>query len=240
MFGEYLREQRKDAGWIQPEAASKIGIEQSYLSKLETGKAYPSDEIFQRLISTYTINTGEMLRTLSSSETDRLGDIETVRLTRLQRNKTSVARSQKWFLAGFVSLVIGVALLGLARIDMSRTFIQYAYQSTGIVLPGESLEVFAGIDDTPSPHAPDAAAQIAKRDSLIARIDDQLQLTETYKGPAFIDTVPTGKRVWRLVGGTEIQTSDRFGWANFLGLIFLLGGVYCLYVSRPWPNPAHR
>ncbi len=45
-FGEYLKSQRDARGWTQPMAAEKIGIEQSYLSKLETGKASPSDEMF--------------------------------------------------------------------------------------------------------------------------------------------------------------------------------------------------
>ena len=34
-FGEYLKSQRDARGWTQPMAAEKIGIEQSYLSKLE-------------------------------------------------------------------------------------------------------------------------------------------------------------------------------------------------------------
>lgn len=34
-FGEYLKNQRTELGWTQPDAAAKAGIEQSYLSKLE-------------------------------------------------------------------------------------------------------------------------------------------------------------------------------------------------------------
>lgn len=48
-FGVYLRSLREKAGWTQPEAAEKIEIEQSYLSKLETGKCFPSEDIFSKL-----------------------------------------------------------------------------------------------------------------------------------------------------------------------------------------------
>lgn len=34
-FGDYLKQKRAERGWTQPEAASHVKIEQSYLSKLE-------------------------------------------------------------------------------------------------------------------------------------------------------------------------------------------------------------
>jgi transcriptional regulator with XRE-family HTH domain len=55
-FGAYLKSQRDARGWTQPMAAEKIGIEQSYLSKLETGKATPSEEMFERLVNAYDID----------------------------------------------------------------------------------------------------------------------------------------------------------------------------------------
>ncbi|MGE0743387.1 MAG: helix-turn-helix domain-containing protein, partial [Hyphomonadaceae bacterium] len=36
-FGEDLKNRRTELGWTQPDAAAKASIEQSYLSKLETG-----------------------------------------------------------------------------------------------------------------------------------------------------------------------------------------------------------
>jgi transcriptional regulator with XRE-family HTH domain len=52
-FGDYLRQKREARGWTQPEAANKAGIEQSYLSKLETGKSYPSEDAYARLVAAY-------------------------------------------------------------------------------------------------------------------------------------------------------------------------------------------
>jgi len=58
-FGDYLRQKREDRGWTQPEAAAKARIEQSYLSKLETGRSYPSDDVFERLVEEVAEATAE-------------------------------------------------------------------------------------------------------------------------------------------------------------------------------------
>ncbi len=56
-FGLFIRNCRDKLEWTQPEAALKIQIEQSYLSKLETGKSYPSEEVFDKPVEVYQINT---------------------------------------------------------------------------------------------------------------------------------------------------------------------------------------
>ena len=74
-FGDYLRQTREEKGWTQPDAAAKIGIEQSYLSKLETGKSYPSEDVFARLIEAYEINIAHLSETVASSELSKLREI---------------------------------------------------------------------------------------------------------------------------------------------------------------------
>ncbi|MEQ8954557.1 MAG: helix-turn-helix transcriptional regulator, partial [Gammaproteobacteria bacterium] len=49
-FGEKLRLLRTEKGWHQPELAEKLGIEQSYLSKLENGHSLPSGEILDNVL----------------------------------------------------------------------------------------------------------------------------------------------------------------------------------------------
>jgi transcriptional regulator with XRE-family HTH domain len=56
-FVEYLKNRLAEPGWTQPAAAAKARIEQSYLSKLETGKPVPSEEVCQRLVEAFGINT---------------------------------------------------------------------------------------------------------------------------------------------------------------------------------------
>lgn len=48
-----LRQLRLDKGWTQGRAAKKIGIQQSYLSKLENDQAIPSVEILEEISKAY-------------------------------------------------------------------------------------------------------------------------------------------------------------------------------------------
>lgn len=239
-FGEYLRERRRTLGWTQPEAASKVSIEQSYLSKLETGKAYPSDDMFQRLIAAYDLDTSDVLQALSPAEADRLDGIDTVRQARLTQNGKTMTASRQWLLSGVSALFVGGALLGLTRLGPAQSDVQFTYQSTGIILPGESMDVFGNLDATLDLDAIDAAEKTAKRNALIARVDDQTQLIKTFKGPSFVENLDDGKRVWRLVGGTEVKTKNRYGWANVPGFMLILGGLGCFFVSWRWPQSSKR
>ncbi len=54
-FGKKLQELRVKAGYKQPEVAKMMGIEQSYLSKLENDRAIPSREMFEKIIHVFQL-----------------------------------------------------------------------------------------------------------------------------------------------------------------------------------------
>lgn len=56
-----LLQHRKRMGWTQAIAAKNIAIQQSYLSKLESGQYHPSDEVINKLCSAYSIKAEELL-----------------------------------------------------------------------------------------------------------------------------------------------------------------------------------
>ena len=49
-LGQQLKQLRNNKKLSQPEFAQQVGIEQSYLSKLENDKSIPSNEIFRALL----------------------------------------------------------------------------------------------------------------------------------------------------------------------------------------------
>ena len=59
-FGDFIRLKREQSGWTQPEAAAKIGIEQSYLSKLENGRSIPSADVYQRVCEAYGVSSAAL------------------------------------------------------------------------------------------------------------------------------------------------------------------------------------
>lgn len=230
-FGDHLRLRRTELGWTQPEAAAKAGIEQSYLSKLETGKSFPSADVYQRLVTAFSLDTDAMVGALFPAELDRLREIEAVRQHLLHRAHDSRAVTRRWLLAGLAALIGGGALIGLAQIDRGGPATHYTYQSPGIILPGEGPDVFDIMYDGPDRAAPDDAAWMARRDAISARFDEQTIFIPDMRGPAFTENLPEGRRVWHLAGANEVRTPARFGWAYVPGVALLLGGLGCFFIS---------
>ena len=54
-FAERLIQYRKALGWTQAAAAKNIAIQQSYLSKLESGQFFPSEEVINKICAAYKI-----------------------------------------------------------------------------------------------------------------------------------------------------------------------------------------
>lgn len=141
-FGDYLRQIREKNGWTQPEAAARADIEQSYLSKLETGKSYPSEDIFSRLVRAYSMDVTDMSNAVFSAELDKLRDVAEVRNVVLARQRGETRFMRGWLLAGLALVMIGSGLLGMAISlpdDFEATF---RYRSAGVIKEGESPTLY--------------------------------------------------------------------------------------------------
>lgn len=213
-FGEYLKNRRTELGWTQPDAAAKASIEQSYLSKLETGKSFPSEDVYQRLVEAFGLDTKAMMGALYPAELDRLREIEAVRKLLLERDHDTRSATRRWLSMGLAGLVLGGALVGLAQVDRGGAATHYTYQSYGVLRPGESDEVFDGDP---------------------ARADEQTISIPDMRGPTYTETVPEGRRMWHLVGAEAVNMSARFGWALVPGFALIIGGLGCFFIS--WRRP---
>ncbi len=78
-FGQFIKAQREAKKWTQPHAAEVIGIEQSYLSKIENNKAIPSAEIFDQLMVAYEFDINKIGAEISESELSKLKEIVLIR-----------------------------------------------------------------------------------------------------------------------------------------------------------------
>jgi transcriptional regulator with XRE-family HTH domain len=65
-LAEKLISLRKEQDWTQATAAKTIDIQQSYLSKLENGRHFPSPDVIDKLCIAYNITSKELLSTQPS------------------------------------------------------------------------------------------------------------------------------------------------------------------------------
>ena len=71
-FGDKLKELRNGKEMTQPDLAEAIGIEQSYLSKLENNKSLPSNDIFVRMLEVFDLDIGDVVDELDQSSKNQL------------------------------------------------------------------------------------------------------------------------------------------------------------------------
>jgi transcriptional regulator with XRE-family HTH domain len=60
-FGDLLKQLRTQKSLTQPQLAQAIGIEQSYLSKLENDKSIPGADIFQAILRALQVDVATFL-----------------------------------------------------------------------------------------------------------------------------------------------------------------------------------
>lgn len=66
-LGQQIKTLRVEKNLSQPELANAIGIEQSYLSKLENDKSTPSNDIFRKLLVGLDISIEELIKPMNSA-----------------------------------------------------------------------------------------------------------------------------------------------------------------------------
>jgi len=231
-FGEYIKQKREALGWTQPEAASRAGIEQSYLSKLETGKSMPSEDIFSKLAALYEIDTDEMTALFPLDEFNKLKEIKAVRTAILDKHKSMVKVTRGWLLAALAFLMIGAASLGFALMPNPAER-QYHYRSEGVLMPGEELRVYEILRE-------DADAlskwpeKLRKQKEMLQRLDQHDLILRTSKGDNFVRETSEGKRYYDLYDQRVVEQPTPFKWMMVPALMFLFGSMGCFIISLRW------
>ena len=192
-FGDYLRQLRDDKSWTQPEAALKAGIEQSYLSKLETGKSIPSEDVFERLATAYGIAVDDLVAKLPTDELNRLQDIRCIRTALQQRDANAKGAKRFWLVSVLCCMMMGGACLGVTHLAKPNITSAYIYVSHGVLKPGEALDAFEKFrQDSESGAMPD--------ESLLDRYELRERHLPQRAGNWFVETEEGGKRYFRYDG----------------------------------------
>ena len=224
-FGDYIRQNREKNGWTQPEAAARAEIEQSYLSKLETSKSYPSEEVFEKLVRLYEIDMSDLGRQVPSEEMDKLKEISKVRsfLLYQQKNETHLLRS--WLLAGLLMLMLGGGLFSYEIMQPSHLVEEFRYVSEGILKPDEPNFFFETVGAEGQPHAtPD----------VVKRMVPKSKVLHEDMGERFIELVGENRRVYLARNTNSYSQSSRDKLMMAIGFALMLGSFGCFFIARRW------
>ena len=215
-FGDYVRDRRQRQGWTQPDAAKRIGIEQSYLSKLETGKSYPSEDVFSSLVATYKIDLTDLEKTLFPAELDQLREIGEVRAIILKRDAVYKNRVQRWLTMGVLSLAFGGACLGAAMVAEDEDVTNYLYKFETEVPVAANDQGTGPVQDGPG--------------SGTRTIEDYKSLRK-YRGVVFREPTTDGERLWRFYGSEEETLKSPLRWFMVPAIMLLASAIGCFFAS---------
>ncbi len=223
-FGEYIRGLREKNGWTQPEAAARISVEQSYLSKLETGKSYPSEDVFTKLMSVYSIDISKMNSDLFSEEIEKLREIADVRSALLHQQKNQQKFMRGWLIAGLVMLMISGSAFGLGSIRTEPSVtLKYMYRSPGVIKTGESPSKY---------DIADFQSDVDKNNLKTSAFAFEDFLKD--HGDIFVKEVEGGHRIFTKYDAKPHIPIKPMQWLSGPALMFLFGGLACFYISRRW------
>lgn len=233
-FGDYIRQKREARGWTQPEAAARADIEQSYLSKLETGKSYPSEDVFSRLVETYDIDVDELGEDVLASDLVGLKEIRAVRQALMRQEKRSKGATRSWLVAGIAGLVAGGAALGVALTAEDEEYEVYYYRSAGVLESNEDLNAFDIVNDSFDASVSAHQPYIERQQAMLERLDEADLPLRTYRGNAWVQDTPEGRRYFRMMESEIVAERSPLRWFFIPGLALILGSFGCFFATFRW------
>ncbi|GIU15058.1 MULTISPECIES: helix-turn-helix domain-containing protein [unclassified Shewanella] len=232
-LGQQIKQCRTARGFSQPELAEMVGIEQSYLSKLENDKSIPSNEVFRSLLNALSISISQFLEAIDSDkhrqQLNQIPDLEAFLSQQAHLNLKSLRRFL-YIASALIILGITTFYSGFSKQLFSEK--QYQYQSLGVVLPGEPLDIFSSWRRTIDSSAPNSRSIREKKNiEMTMRSDSLFLLTTDNKSQNFSVDVEGGKRLYFL--DKEIAVSRQVNaWLQLFGILFFTTGVVGFALER--------
>lgn len=211
-LGEYIKDKRTTMQFSQPQLAEQIGIEQSYLSKLENDKSLPSNEVFRRLLTALNVPLAEFVAAFSAQEQQMLTAITDVEFyLKQQHNKQQ--RQSGWLVLS-LSLVFALGAVCFYAGFQALCFPEklYQYESKGVVLPGESAFVFTDWDQNfPISIGSGEEMQLAmqkkaeKEQQMYQRLAQLKEHSFEFKGQYYVSPVDGGSRTFMFISSGSVE-----------------------------------
>ncbi|MES2672995.1 MAG: helix-turn-helix transcriptional regulator [Pseudomonadota bacterium] len=236
-FGEKLKQLRSEKNWTQPQLAEAIGIEQSYLSKLENDKSIPSADIFQAIIKAFAIDVESFLEGVDAQIIQRqLRQIPEVANFLNAGIAGKIHNIKKWLFCSAAACVIGLTLIVAGQMGLVFSNTLYNYESAGIILANEPQDIFENYGKLLNSKR--SSGEIASREELekqwyeftsTRRRPNYLALPN-YQGSIFNAAVEDGSRTYFLKDSRETnQPKNKF--LILIGALLGFAGLFGFFVE---------
>lgn len=141
-FGEKLKQIRTEKNMTQPQTAEAIGIEQSYLSKLENDKSVPSAEMFEAIIKNLELDVKEFLADIDHKILHgAMRQIPEVANFIQGVKQRDVHSFKRWLLVSTAACVFGATLIVAGYMGLILPKTNLVYFSKGLIKAGEPSDI---------------------------------------------------------------------------------------------------
>lgn len=227
-LGMRIKELRTKQALSQPELAEKIGIEQSYLSKLENDKSIPSDEMLQGVLDAFNISLADLIAPIDVNEHPRLLQIPMIRAFQMATQKHRFNYVRRYLIICAALIVVGGSLLFVGSTKSLFPETAFEYRSLGLVLPSEPEDIF---NSWPHLIENNRAVRDKKELEMAKRRDVVTLVSTNYQGEAIKKDVEGGLRYYRYIREFESPRPVN-GIFETLGMVILLCGFVGLLLER--------
>ncbi|MBB3222283.1 helix-turn-helix domain-containing protein [Pseudoduganella umbonata] len=235
-FGEKLKQIRTQRGLTQPQFAEQLGIEQSYLSKLENDKSVPSAEMLTSILAGIGMDTATFLQDVDKDVlATTLRHIPAVDQLNRHAVAVQVHRYRRWVYGSAAAWILGFAMMLAANDGIFFSNKVYRYVSLGVILAGEPETIFEKQDEILSLRQmarvithEQFASQLA--DFKANRVRPVTVELPAYRGNSFRQPERNGYRRFDLLKTQHVQAfGNRI--LQFLGAIVFASGFAGVFIE---------
>jgi transcriptional regulator with XRE-family HTH domain len=233
--GDRIKQLRTEKNLTQPQLAQAIGIEQSYLSKLENDKSVPSAEIFQAVLRGLQVDVATFLEGIDENIVHReLRQVPEVANHLSSQVALRVHSVKKWLYGSGIAGVLGLTLLFAGYEHLIFPGLQYTYESQGVVKSDEPSDLYGLRDHWLAARI--SAGEISEAEArkrkaeILSRMQVEYRVLDADRGEAFIEKLRDGSRIFK-----RKNTSFRERAANrylvLLGALLTIGSAFGFFIE---------
>ncbi|QLJ07166.1 MULTISPECIES: helix-turn-helix domain-containing protein [Pseudoalteromonas] len=224
-FGSQLKHYRSELKLNQPEFAEQVGIEQSYLSKLENDKSVPSNDTFRSILAALNLTICDFMQPLKHSvDKARLINVPDIEAWYKQQTNKQFIKQRSLIYSAILISALGCALFYLGHQEKLFNTEFYEYKSYGVVKDNEPDGIFY---DWRTLLVDKSGENIdAKHREMTNRRDFKFIISPDYKGTSFVESGEQGRRLFSVTSKTPIIKSHKgHVWLEFVGILLVVIGA---------------